>query len=234
MASPEKIAEAGYRPIERPVVPLTGRSGEEQPFRLLGQYKGTIILLEGPDGLYLVDQHVAHERILYERVRAELARVEPKSQRLLEPQLLDLSTVEALRLVEWIPQLADCGFEVAALSGDTIAVTAVPAVLKAKEAEALLVELARDRKGPSGGPSADSGADPDADSGALHGRLLDALAASMACRGAIKMHQPLSADKMEAVVAELFVAENPYACPHGRPTILKMGDIDLERRFGRR
>lgn len=233
-SSPEKIAEAGYRPMDRPVVPLTGRSGEEQPFRLLGQYKGTIILLEGPDGLYLVDQHVAHERILYERVRAELARVEPKSQRLLEPQLLDLSTAEALRLAEWIPQLADCGFEVAALSGDTIAVAAVPAVLKAKEAEALLVELARDRKGPAGGSSGGPGPDPDADSGALRGRLLDALAASMACRGAIKMHQPLSADKMEAVVAELFVAENPYACPHGRPTILKMGDIDLERRFGRR
>ena len=221
-----KLAEASYTPLERAPVPLTGRGGVEQPFRLLGQYKGTIILLEGPDGLYLVDQHVAHERILYERVRAELARVEPQSQRLLEPQLLELSAAETLRLVEWIPQLSECGFELAELSGDTVALVAVPAVLKAKEAEGLLEELARDREGPKG--------DPEADPGALRARILDALAASMACRSAIKMHEPLSADKMEAVVAELFVAEQPYACPHGRPTILKMGDVDLERRFGRR
>jgi DNA mismatch repair protein MutL len=221
-----KLAETSYAPPERAPVPLTGRGGVEQPFRLLGQYKGTIILLEGPDGLYLVDQHVAHERILYERVRAELQRAEPQSQRLLEPQLLDLSAAETLRLVEWIPQLSECGFELTELSGDTIAVVAVPAVLKAKEAEMLLEELARGREGPKG--------DPEADPGALRDRILDALAASMACRSAIKMHEPLSADKMEAVVAELFVADQPYACPHGRPTILKMGDVDLERRFGRR
>jgi DNA mismatch repair protein MutL len=224
--SAAKLAEAAYAPPQRAPVPLTGRGGSEQPFRLLGQHKGTIILLEGPDGLYLVDQHVAHERILYERVRAEMARIEPQSQRLLEPQLLELSAAEKLRLVEWIPQLAECGFEVAELSGDTIALVAVPAVLKAKEAEGLLEELARDRLGPKD--------DPDSDPGALRARILDALAASMACRSAIKMHEPLSVDKMEAVVAELFVAEQPYACPHGRPTILKMGDADLERRFGRR
>ena len=225
-SAPGKLAEAAYAPLDRAPIPLSGRRGREQPFRLLGQYKGTIILLEGPDGLYLIDQHVAHERILYERVRAELALAEPQSQRLLEPHLLDLSAAEALRLSEWIPQLSDCGFELTALSGDTVAVVAVPAVLRAREAESLLEELARDRRTEND----DAAAAP----GALRSRILDALAASMACRSAIKMHEPLSADKMEAIVAELFAAEQPYACPHGRPTILKMGDADLERRLGRR
>jgi DNA mismatch repair protein MutL len=218
-----KLAEVAYAVPERSPVPLSGRHGTERPFRLLGQYKGTVILLEGPDGLYLVDQHVAHERILYERLRAELSRSEPQSQRLLEPHLLDLSTAEAHRLSEWIPQLAESGFEMARLSGDTVGVISVPAVLKPKEAELLLEEMSRNRQGPGASPG-DS----------VRERILDALAASMACRSAVRMHEPLSPDKMEALVAELFVAEQPYACPHGRPTILKMSDADLERHFGRR
>jgi DNA mismatch repair protein MutL len=64
--------------------------------------------------------------------------------------------------------------------------------------------------------------------------ILESLAASMACKAAVKMHHPLSAPEMEALVAELFVAEQPYACPHGRPIVLQMTDSDLERRFGRR
>jgi DNA mismatch repair protein MutL len=222
-SSTGRLAEVAYAVPERTPVPLTGRHGTQRSFRLLGQYKGTVILLEGPDGLYLVDQHVAHERILYERLRSELARAEPQSQRLLEPHLLDLSAAESHRLAEWIPQLAECGFEMADLSGDTVGVIAVPAVLKPKQAEMLLEELARDRQGPGESPG-----------DTVRERVLDALAASMACRSAIKMHEPMSADKMEALVAELFVAEQPYACPHGRPTILKMSDADLERHFGRR
>ena len=70
--------------------------------------------------------------------------------------------------------------------------------------------------------------------GGLQERILHALAAGLACRAAVKMHEPLSADKMEALVVELFAAEQPFSCPHGRPTILKMDDADLERRFGRR
>ena len=218
--TPGKLAEAVYAPLDRPVVPLSGRDGESRSFRLLGQYKGTLILLEGPDGLYLVDQHVAHERILYERLRSELAREQPQSQRLLQPALMELSAAEAARLREWIPQLERCGFELTSLSQESIGITAVPTVLQAKEAEKLLEQLTQSV----------AAEEPDS----LRSSILDALAASMACRSAVKMHEPMSADKMEAVIAELFAAEQPYACPHGRPTILKMSDADLERRFGRR
>jgi DNA mismatch repair protein MutL len=219
---PARLAMASYMPPERAAVPLSGRRGEVRPFRLLGQYKGTLILLEGPDGLYLVDQHVAHERILYERLRRSLAAATPPSQVLLSPLLLDLSPAERLRLLELAPALEACGFGFTVLSGQTLALTAVPAVLSAGDAEGLLAALADGS--PAGEPS----------DGGLGPRVLDALAASLACKAAVKMHHPLSPPEMEALLTELFAAEQPYACPHGRPIVLQMTDSDLERRFGRR
>ncbi len=214
-----RIAVPVYAPLERAAVPLSGRSGEARPFRLLGQYKGALIVLEGPDGLYLIDQHVAHERILYERLRRELAAERPVPQRLVVPLLLELSRGEAMRLAELAPALAEVGFEVEELSGGALGVSAAPAALGAEEARGLLLALATDA---------------DATPENLATRLLEDLAASTACKAAIKMHHPLSAEKIEALVSELFRAENPYACPHGRPVVLALTDSDLERRFGRR
>ncbi|MEA2692268.1 MAG: mismatch repair protein MutL [Acidobacteriota bacterium] len=218
--APGRLAAASYTPLSRSPVPLSGRREGARPFRLLGQYKGTLILLEGPDGLYLIDQHVAHERILYERLRRALHAERTAVQTLLTPPLLDLGPSERLRLLELEPRLAECGFGLAALSGNTLALTAVPAVLGLAEAEALLSRLASEAA--------------EGDSGDLRGPILDALAASLACKAAVKMHHPLAPLEMEALVAELFAAEQPYACPHGRPIVLQMTDVDLERRFGRR
>ena len=224
VAPAERLASATYAPLgQRAAVPLSGRSGEVRPFRLLGQYKGTLILLEGPDGLYLIDQHVAHERILYERFRRNLARHDPPSQRLVDPPLLELSKSETMRLLDLAGALDAYGFGVAELSGGTVALTSVPAGLSAEEAERLLLHLAAEGSGPDGD-----------DAEALARRLLDGLAADLSCKAAVKMHHPLTAEEMEALITELFEAENPYACPHGRPVVLKMGDADLERRFGRR
>ena len=217
-AEHEALAHTVYAPIEPAVVPLSGRSGGRRPFRILGQYKATLLLLEGPDGLYLIDQHVAHERILYERLRTELGRETPKTQALLEPVLLDLAPAEVARLEELGAELEEAGFSVSFLSGGSVAISAVPVVLTGKQAERLLQALAASA-------STDT---------RVSERLLDSLAASMACKQAVKMHEPLSADEMEAMVAELFAGENPYACPHGRPIVLKMSDADLESRFGRR
>jgi DNA mismatch repair protein MutL len=242
-----RLAMPAMAPPERSPVPLSGRSGEVRPFRLLGQYKGTLILLEGPDGLYLVDQHVAHERLLYERLRRSLIAVTPPSQHLLTPALLDLAPAERLRLLELAVSLESCGFGLQALSGATLALTAVPAVLSGAEAESLLLALAGDgreggegeEEGETGGPAAPAASggslDPRAaDAERLRRRVLGALAASLACKAAVKMHHPLTAPAMEALVTELFAAEQPYACPHGRPIVLQMTDSDLERRFGRR
>jgi DNA mismatch repair protein MutL len=219
---PGRLALPSYAPIERPMVPLSGRRGEARPFRLLGQYKGTLILLEGPDGLYVIDQHVAHERILYERVRRAMMAESTPVQHLLTPILLELAPAERLRLLELAPGLDGCGFSLAPLSGNTLALTSTPAALSPVEAEALLRALGSEDGDGTGA------------SGDLRRRVLEALAASLACKAAVKMHHPLSAPEMEALVAELFAAEQPYACPHGRPIVLQMTDMDLERRFGRR
>src|SRR5262249_31691863 len=197
--APDRLAAPSYAPVQRPIVPLSGRRGEARPFRLLGQYKGTLILLEGPDGLYLIDQHVAHERILYERLRRAMAAERPPVQHLLSPVLLDLSPAERLRIGELADGLEEHGFAIAVLSGAALARAAAPAVLSAEGAERLLRRLA-----------ADSG-DGTAGADALVREILESLAASMACKAAVKMHHPLSAPEMEALVAELFTAEQPYA-----------------------
>jgi DNA mismatch repair protein MutL len=213
------LAELSLAPLDRAPVPLSGRGGETRRFRLLGQYKGALVLLEGPDGLYLIDQHVAHERVLYERLRRSLGEARAAAQRLVAPLVLELSRAERMRLVELAPALEPAGFEISELSGGSVAVAATPAVLSPAEAEALLLRLAAD-----GEASAEN----------LAERILDDFAASLACKAAVKMHHALSAEKLEALISELFAAENPYACPHGRPVVLQLTDADLERRFGRR
>ncbi|MEE8523237.1 MAG: DNA mismatch repair endonuclease MutL [Thermoanaerobaculia bacterium] len=216
------IAQASFAPPEPVQVPLSGRSGKVRPFRLLGQYKGSLILLEGPDGLYIIDQHVAHERLLYERMRRALEGERASAQNLLEPLLLELSAAEAMRLREMTPLLEGCGFALSPMSGNTVALTAIPTVLSIDQAEAMVQTLAA------------SAGEVESDVAESRRRLLDALAASMACRAAVKIHHPMSVVEMQRLVSELFQAEQPYACPHGRPIVLQMGDVELERRFGRR
>ena len=220
--SPQRVADVAYRPAEPREVPLSGRKGRERPFRILGQYKGSLILLEGPDGLYIIDQHVAHERILYERLRRALQAESVTSQEFVEPIILELGASEALHLVDLKGDLADRGFSLTELSGNAVALRSAPARLRPQEAHDLIVALACETTETAGAAAE------------LEQRLLDHLAASLSCRAAIKIHHPLAIEKLEALVAELFEAEQPYVCPHGRPTVLQMTDIDLEKRFGRR
>jgi DNA mismatch repair protein MutL len=220
-AATPHLAESVFAPLERPAVPLSGRRGERRSFRLLGQYKGTLILLEGPRGLLLIDQHVAHERILYERFRRALEGERAAGQALLEPLMIELSPAEGMRLGELVTGLERCGFELRELSGGSFALAAVPAGMSVEMARDLVLEAA------AGGESAATAEE-------VRQRILTALAADRSCRAAVKMHHPLTAEEMEALVAELFVAEQPYQCPHGRPVVLEMTDADLERGFKRR
>jgi DNA mismatch repair protein MutL len=167
---------------------------------------------------------VAHERVLYERFRRSLAAERTVSQGLLEPLVLELAPAERLRLTQAIGELSECGFELVEMSGDAaLGVTAIPATLEGDDAERLLRELASEP------PTADDGHSHPS----LRQRLLGSLAASTACKAAVKMHHALSAIEMESLMEELFACEEPFACPHGRPIVLKLADGDLERRFGR-
>ena len=223
---PPSIARPSFPPIVPSNVPLSGRGRGPTSFRLLGQYKGSLVLLEGYDGLYLVDQHAAHEWILYERLRRSFAAQAPQSQVLLSPILLELSPAEAMRLEELAPALLSCGFEVEPLSGGTVALRAAPDTLGLDQAELLVRRLA----------TADGAAAGEEEGGAegVARRILEELAADRSCKAAIKIHRLMGAPEMEALVSELFACDQPYACPHGRPTVLYLGDAELERRFGRR
>ncbi|HKI86744.1 MAG TPA: DNA mismatch repair endonuclease MutL [Thermoanaerobaculia bacterium] len=219
----KRVASMSITPQQRAPVPLSGRNGVARPFRLLGQYKGALILLEGPDGLFLIDQHVAHERILYERYRRSLEGQRVPVQQLVTPLLLELGAAERMHLEDLIDALDRRGFSLRRMSEETLALMAVPADLSVDSAQAALLELASEEEGKEAGAVED-----------LDRLLLEKVAASLSCKAAVKMHHPLTADEMESLVAELFRAEQPYACPHGRPIVLTLTDADLERRFGRR
>lgn len=211
---PQRLAEPSL--VRRPV-PLSGTTRLDRGVVYLGQYKASLLLLEAPEGLLLVDQHAAHERVMYERLRRALEAREVASQRLLSPELLELGPAERQRLVPLLAGLGQLGFELAELSGGEIALTAVPAVLDREMALEVLLEL-------GAGSSV----------GDLRERVLAGLAAEQACRSAVRIHRPLAAPQAEALVGDLFRCQDPWACPHGRPTVLKMTDGELERRFGRR
>ncbi|MBZ0115006.1 MAG: hypothetical protein K8J08_21275, partial [Thermoanaerobaculia bacterium] len=216
-----KIAEAAYSRNQPSEVPLS-RGSRDRSVRILGQYKGAILLLETPRGLVLMDQHAAHERVLYERLARAMEEEEPAVQRLLVPKLLELSPAERLILDELVDSLAPLGFLLERLSGGDLAVTGVPSVLDDSEAIGMLMNLAAEVDGEA----------PDAES--LKRQVLEAVAAERACKSAIKIHHALPMQQMEELVETLFACDDPYACPHGRPTLLEMTDAELERRFGRR
>jgi len=221
VSSPGKLAETIYSPLDRRPVPLSGRSGGARTARLLGQYKGTLLLVESQEGLMLVDQHVAHERVLYERLRRDLLGAKPEVQNLLQPIWIEASPAERLRLAAAIDALDSIGFDLREHSGGRLALSALPAGMTGEEAERLVLALAGGGEVPVEAP-------------ALRARVIENLAASLACRAAVKMHHPLAPEKAEALLTELFEAEQPFACPHGRPVALLLDDRDLETRFGRR
>lgn len=184
-----------------------------------GQLHNSFILASDRTGLLIIDQHVAHERILFEQHWRKLRARQIEVQRLLIPETLDLTPAQATAFDQVLPELEANGFELGRLSGRTIALKAIPAILNAGAAQTLLLELLdaieQDRKG----LSLDE----------LHAEI----AASLACRAAIKINMPLAPEKMRWLLDELLRMENPATCPHGRPIILRMTMREIERGFQR-
>jgi len=185
--------------------------------RVLGQIAASFIIAEGPDGMYLIDQHAAHERVLYERILTQLREQTVDRQTLLDPLVVDLTPEEMTAFERSAAELAEIGFEIDRWDGGAVAVRAIPALVKgvdvAQRLRLILRELAQGGQGES---------------------WLDAVAVSTACHTSIRAGQPLSIPEMRELVTALESASQPRACGHGRPTMLHLSGSDLERQFQRR
>jgi DNA mismatch repair protein MutL len=185
----------------------------------LGQLRDSFILAVNEEGLWIIDQHVAHERILFERVLRERTTEQVQRQRLLMPLLIDLLPAQMLSFAEIADELQRNGFEVEPFGPRTLAVKAAPVGLEGRELELMLQEVleAPDRNQQT------------ENSEARRRRI----AASIACHAAIKINQPLEPEKISWLLTELSKTEHPTACPHGRPIALKYSHRDIQRAFQR-
>ena len=197
-------------------VPVESLSTDIRP---LGQLDESFIIATDNEGLLLIDQHVAHERILFDKYRAlESARL-AESQQLLIPETFDLTPAQASIFDVIAPELETYGFELMRLSGRTVAIKAAPADLPAGEARNMLAEILDT---------------VDAEKkGAARETLRDDIAASLACHAAIKVNMPLSPEKMRWLIDRLLKTSSPTTCPHGRPVILRLATKDILKGFHR-
>jgi DNA mismatch repair protein MutL len=185
--------------------------------RVLGQIASMFIIAEGPDGMYLIDQHAAHERILFEQLMAQRAAATPDRQLLLEPVVVELLPRQHEVWSASRDDLDGFGFATEEFGALTIAVRSTPARLNVKDpARALLTVLEEVATGGRG----DS--------------RLESLAISAACHTSIRAGQALSLLEMRELVSQLERCSSPQACGHGRPTMLRMTAEELERQFSRR
>ena len=196
-------------PDARPLMPI---------LRVVGQLAAAYIIAEGPDGMYLIDQHAAHERVLYEQMLAEHAQHRLAVQPLLEPLVLDLSPEQAAVAAEELAALNDLGVGIEPFGGASYLVRSIPAILSRENPAAALTEivdgLARQ---------------VDVVESAAEARLI-----TLICkRAAIKAGAPLTLAEMQELVRRLEACRSPRTCPHGRPTMLHMTTADLARQFGR-
>lgn len=193
--------------------------------RLLGQYRESYLVAEGEGGLVLVDQHVAHERVRFERIRDRLEGQGLASQALLSPVSFEAAPEEAEALRRADETLSAAGFAVSELAGRLFVVSAAPADVPADKVVAVLRDLLGrllEAAGTGAGRAGDTAA-----------RMKDALAASLACRGAITVNRRLAPEEAARLLADLSSCRDPWTCPHGRPILLTLAHAEVLKRFGR-
>jgi DNA mismatch repair protein MutL len=190
-----------------------------RPMVPLGQFRHTFIIAADDEGLAIIDQHVAHERILFEQISERLTGRTMDSQRLLTPVVLELSPGEHQTLLQHRTDLGRLGFEVDDFGGTSLQVSAVPALLDWGRSEAVLREVAGDLD--------------DLTPGAGLNAALRRMAATMACHAAVKAHDPLPVEKMQYLLDELRRTAHSSVCPHGRPVVLRLTRREIEKSFER-
>jgi len=200
------------------LLPAHRGEGDVPLLRTVGQVGAAYLVAEGPDGVYLIDQHAAHERILFERFMDAYREGDVESQGLLEPATVELDPAEAELLEERLPALTALGFEVEPFGQRTFRVRSVPAMLTALPPERALRTVVEDFE---------------EDEAPLQGEV-EAIIAARVCKGAaIKAGQVLSLEEQRGLVRDLEDCRAPRSCPHGRPTMIHLSVQALERQFGR-
>jgi DNA mismatch repair protein MutL len=184
--------------------------------RILGQVQGSYIVAEGPEGMYLIDQHAAHERVLFERLSEQQAQRKVEVQGLLEPVAVELTMCQQELLKSRHEALAECGFAIEPFGERSYLIRTVPALLQGQDVAQSLIGLL------------DSLAEGAA------GEWQERIAISLACHGAVRAGQVLSQQEMEELIHQLEQTKFPRTCPHGRPTMVQLNISQLEREFGRR
>jgi DNA mismatch repair protein MutL len=188
------------------------------PMRVVGQIQQMYIVAEGPDGLYLIDQHAAHERILYERLVAQKEKAAVPRQRLLEPVVVELAPGQAAILEAELETLTEVGFEIEPFGGTTFRIRALPEILGQAEPGQALVDILAEMA---------EGAIP------LARETHQKIAITVCKRASIKGGQVLSSEEMRELVRQLETTQAPRTCPHGRPTMIHVSAAQLAREFGR-
>jgi DNA mismatch repair protein MutL len=186
--------------------------------RLIGQLFGTYWLIEYEEKLFIIDQHAAHEKVLYERTMKQMQEREAVSQLLQPSIMLHLTERQRVTLEEYMEYFNSLGFEIEPFGGNTYAVSALPANLFSLNQVDLLIELIDDLSEEVGHNGSQT--------------IMDKVA-SMSCKAAVKGHTTLTTAEADALIDELLTLENPYACPHGRPTIISMTRYEIEKKFKR-
>ncbi len=221
-AVPVSAAEAGSGSEEKPRQLELFETGLLNPqskweIRIIGQLFETYWLVQFEDKFYMIDQHAAHEKVLYERTVKELETKEITSQMVSPPLVLTLTLQEAQRLEEYMDCFRRLGFEIEPFGGRDYAVSAVPGNLFGIAEKDLFLEVL-------GGLE---------QAGSRDSRLVLEKIASMSCKAAVKGSQRMSTAEAQALIEELLTLENPYNCPHGRPTIISMTKQEIEKKFKR-
>ena len=212
---------SGFSRTDAPVP--SGGAGEPgptiRPMTPLGQFRDTFIIAIDDEGIAIIDQHVAHERVLFERITERLTGGALESQRLLVPVLVELSAGGRQALTAHARDLERLGFEIEEFGGDAVRVIAFPALLSRDDCDAALRALAEDLEG------LDRGAGVDA--------AIKRIAATTACHAAVKANYPLTHEKMAHILDELRRTAYSTICPHGRPVMLRLTRREVEKNFQR-
>jgi DNA mismatch repair protein MutL len=228
---------SAIRPEEKEKVPQEGKTGKEpkaeqlnlftedkvlseqarQMFRLIGQVFDTYWMIEYKDSLYIIDQHAAHEKVNYERMMKAYREKTIHSQMLYPSIVLDLSRREAQLLESNLKAFEDLGFEVESFGGNSFKINAVPANLYSVASDELFMQILAELES----------------LGEVSPKLIPEKLASMSCKAAVKGNNRLSVEEANALIDELLTLENPYNCPHGRPTIISMTRYEMDKKFKR-